>query len=165
MACRGAYYAIDDEQRAHILSLSGIDVVSYIHDLYRDLNHRHYQDVDKAWDAIHRCLTGDSDPEFVHASAGSYPLNQCVLGGQPLYDGDDYIIMLIEPAALQDLVAALETIDEAWMERTYHATCKHVFPEYGDEDCGYTLNWFLDMKVFLMRAVEANRAVVFYVDQ
>jgi hypothetical protein len=165
MAARGHYYALDDKQQAHLLSLSDDDLISHIDDLYDQLRDRERQDVDKAWDAIHRCLTGDSTPDSLDPSAGSYPLNQCVLGGQSLYDGEDYIVTLIEPPAVRDLVGAIEKIDDAWMERAYHNYCKDIWPEYGDEDCGYTLGWFEELKIFLKRAAQANRAVVFCADQ
>jgi hypothetical protein len=165
MAARGHYYALDDRQRTQLLSLSDDDLISFFHELYGQLSDRDHQGVDKAWDAIHRCLTGDSSRGHLNPLMGPYPLNQCVLGGKWLYDGEDYIVTLIEPAAVRDLAAALEKIDDAWMERAYHKYCRDLWPEYGDEDCGYTLGWFEDLKIFLKRAAQANRAVVFCADQ
>ena len=164
MACRGHYYALDDQQRKHLLSLSRDDLIDYINTLSNELSDRDHQDVDKAWDAIHRCLTGDATRGHMDPSAGSYPLNRCVLGGRWLYDGDDYIVTLIDPEAVRDVAAAVEKIDEASMERAYRKYCKRLF-EYGEDDCGYTVGWFEELKFFLKRAAQANRAVVFYADQ
>jgi len=164
MACRGHYYALDDHQRKHLLSLSRDDLIDYINTLYGELSDRDHQDVDKAWDAIHRCLAGDATRRRLDPSAGSYPLNRCVLGGRWLYDGDDYIVTLIDPTAVHDVAAAVEEIDEAWMQRAYHKYCKNL-PEYGDDDCAYTVAWFEQLKFFLKRAAQANRAVVFSADQ
>jgi len=165
MGCRGYYYALDDQHRTQLLSLSDDDLIEYIHSLDNELNHRELGDVDKAWDAIHRCLTGDDTRDGLDPSAGSYPLNQCILGGRSLYDGDDYIVTLIEPAAVRDIAAAVEKITDAEMERAYHKFCKDAWPEYGDEDCGITLGWFEELKVFFKRAAQANRAAVFYASQ
>jgi hypothetical protein len=164
MGCRGHYYALDDQHRRQLLSLSGDDLIDYIHSLHDELNHRDHGDVDKAWDAIHRCLTGDTTRGRLDPSAGPYPLNRCVLGGRWLYDDDDYIVTLIDPVTVCDIAAAVEKIDDAWMERAYHKYCRNL-PDYGDGDCGYTLGWFEELKVFFKRAAQANRAAVFYASQ
>ena len=44
--------------------------------------------LDKAWDGIHRCLTEGQ----LGSEDGSYPLNAVILGGLPLYQGEDYVI-------------------------------------------------------------------------
>src|SRR5215471_20771347 len=164
MACRGHYYALDDQQRKHLLSLSQDDRIDYINTLYGELNHRDHQDVDKAWDAIHRCLTSDATRGSLDPSAGSYPLNRCVLGGLSLYDDDDYVVTLIDPETVVEVAAAVEKVSETWMEAAYHKYCRKLH-NYGVEDCGYTIACFDDLKFFLKRAAQANRAVVFCADQ
>lgn len=62
---------------------------------------------DKAWDAIHRCLT---DGQLGYAN-GTYPLNATILGGQQLHDGDDYIISLLTPDQVTDVAVALAAVD------------------------------------------------------
>ncbi len=59
------------------------------------------------WDAIHRCLTdGTLQPD-----AGEYPLNHCILGGRPMYRGDDRIVSLKRPDVCQHIVEALKNME------------------------------------------------------
>src|SRR5262245_8537541 len=42
-------------------------------------------EMDKAWEPIHRCLTGDHGAAHeVDVGAGEYPLKLCVMGGEQL---------------------------------------------------------------------------------
>src|SRR5262249_4031598 len=99
------------------------------------------------------------------SEAGSYPLNQAVLGGRLLYDRDDYIITLIEPAAVCDLSEALAQVSECRLARLYVKWCKGAWPEYGPEDFGYTWHWFTELRPFLARIAPTGRSVVFTADQ
>jgi hypothetical protein len=181
MGCRGIYFAITDEQRSKLLSLTSDEerLDYYKEAIEIDTEHRFLQETDKAWDAIHRCL-GDFPPNtpgfypqdwpnwsFARPEDhGTYPLKLCVLGGRRLIeDGGDYIIRLIEPNEVEDVAEALEPIDFDWLAKKYWKHCEGAWPEYGEDDLGYTWGYFEEVRYFFRRMAGNGRAVIFAVDQ
>ena len=113
-------------------------------------------DTDKAWDAIHRCLTGGTlDPE-----AGAYPLSHAVLGGRHLYD--EYYVVYVDPDQVRDVAAALPGVDREWFRRQFEAIDD---PDYAgaldDFDFDYTWTNFMDVQAFYQQAAEGGFAVLF----
>ncbi|MEU7909087.1 YfbM family protein [Actinoplanes sp. NPDC049118] len=113
-------------------------------------------DTDKAWDAIHRCLTdGTLDPD-----GGEYPLSHAVLGGRHLHD--DYYAVYVKAAEVRDLAPALHDIDRERLRRRFEAIDD---PDYrgtlDDDDFGYTWTNFVDVRAFYDRAAEGGLAVLF----
>lgn len=113
-------------------------------------------DTDKAWDAIHRCLTdGTVDP-----GGGEYPLSHAVLGGRHLHD--DYYVVYVTAAEARDVSEALEPVDRTWLRRRFDAIDD---TDYGgardDADFDYTWENFVDVRRFYRRAATAGRAVLF----
>ena len=95
MACRGVFFALTPSQRDRLLELSSDrDRIDYIQeDIEEAWDEAHVFETDKAWDAIHRCLT---DGTLTIGSASS-PLGKLILGGTQLYsDTNEYIVNLIE---------------------------------------------------------------------
>ncbi len=117
---------------------------------------------DKAWDAIHRCLT---DGTLLYVS-GEYPLNHCICGGRQLYRGSDYTVSYVSARQVKDVAAALDNVTKAWMRRRYALLEPDDYNEVemGEEDFRYTWENFLDIRRFYRKAAEAVRAVVFTVD-
>lgn len=117
---------------------------------------------DKAWDAIHRTLT---DGELDWAN-GSFPLNHVILGGDRLYELDDYVMTLKTPQEVQAIAQALAQISEAQFRENYF----RIDPDdYGvpvdEEDYSYTWSWFQGIREFYDRAAQANRSVLFTASQ
>lgn len=113
-------------------------------------------DTDKAWDAIHRCLTdGTLDPD-----GGGYPLSHAVLGGRHLHD--DYYVVYVSAAQVRDVADALRDVDRRWLRRRFDAIDD---PQYDgmrdDDDFEYTWDAFVDVRAFYGRAAAAERAVIF----
>jgi hypothetical protein len=119
-------------------------------------------ETDKAWDALHRCLSDGT----LDLSGGSFPLSHVVLGGMQLYDGDDYVVALVRADQVPQVAAALAPIDEAWLRRRYDSL---EFPDYqgvrSPEDFAYTWANFRGLDTFFQTAADAGRAVIFTVDQ
>jgi hypothetical protein len=117
---------------------------------------------DKAWDAIHRCLT---DGSLLYVS-GEYPLNHCICGGRQLYRGRDYTVSFVSARQVKDVAAALAKVTKAWMRRRYARIDPEEYDEVemGDEDFRYTWENFLDVRRFYRKAAEAGRVVIFTVD-
>lgn len=113
-------------------------------------------DTDKAWDAIHRCLTdGGLDPD-----GGEYPLSHVVLGGRHLHD--EYHVVYVSAAEVRQVADALRGVDRTWLRHRFDATDD---PDYrgarDDVDFEYTWDNFVDLHAFYDRAAAAGRAVIF----
>ena len=177
---RGHHVAITAEQRAELESIADeTERVFSFKDLLDAADDRYVQGTDKAWDAIHRCLS-DWPPDTPHFYAvepeegafdlpenhGTYPLKLCVLGGKRLLTSEyDYFLRLIEPHEVVDLAAALKPIDKSWLGEKYWTHCKGAWPEYGEDDLEYTWEYFELLRDFFTRMSGNGRPIVFYAPQ
>ena len=108
MACRGVLFAITKEQADKLRDASGHDevVLSIVQEEIEGAwDEEHLCETDKAWDAIHRCL-GDGT-----LRSGDDPLSLCILGGQQLHHGDDYIVSLVTPDQVSEVAKGLLPIE------------------------------------------------------
>ena len=84
MGCRGVLFAIDQEELGALRqATSDSKVQAVVAAIEERWDERFLAETDKAWDAIHRCLTDGT----LACGNGSFPLNRCILGGQDLYQG------------------------------------------------------------------------------
>lgn len=122
----------------------------------------HLAESDKAWDAIHRCLSnGTLDP-----AGGSPPLNRCVLGGEWLHEGDDYIVCFVSRAEVKEVSTALDPVSESWFRDRYFALDPGDYGgEVGEQDYKYTWDWFQSVRQLFKSAAIEGRSVVFTADQ
>ncbi len=116
---------------------------------------------DKAWDAIHRCLTDGS----LTFKGGNNPLRLCILGGEQLLQSDNYIVALVEHDRLRQLADALAAVTPKFVADRYWAIADDYQEPKSNEDCQYTWDWFSDLPSFIDRAEKAGRNVIFTVDQ
>lgn len=163
MACRGVHFAIDDAVVARLLEAkTDEDVALIIEEVEESWDRPFLFETDKAWDALHRCLSDGS----LDLAGGSYPLSFAVLGGSPVYDGEEYVVALVRAQQVPEVAAALAPIDKAWLRMRYDSL---EFSDYqvfrSDEDFEYTWANFQGLGDFFARAAEAGRAVIFTVDQ
>lgn len=163
MACRGAHFAIERKTARWLLAAADDDeLVAVVDELEEQWDRDHLFETDKAWDALHRCLSdGTLDPE-----AGEPPLNQCFFGGRMLNQEDEYFVVLLTPAAVKRVATALEAVTEAWLRERYFDL---EFPDYDgekeEEDFRSAWSSFVGLPAFFARAAEEKRYVVFTVDQ
>ena len=170
MGCRGVHFALNEDDVKALLTADGdAAVIEVIQENIADRwDEAWLQETDKAWDAMHRCLT---DGKL--ACKGKSILEKCVLGGKQLHKGDDYIVSFLTPSEVKAVSEALKPIDESWFHKKYFAPKKKFLwfdlTEYdgpiGDEDFGYTWAYFEQTRAFFEKASSADRAVVFTVDQ
>ncbi len=115
---------------------------------------------DKAWDALHRCLTDGT------LDGDDYPLSMAVLGGEHFHEGEGYIVSYVAPEQVKELAVALAEWDEARLRERYEklADTDYTGP-HGPEDFTYTWETFTDLVSFFSRSAVAGRAVIFTVDQ
>ena len=164
MACRGVHFALSDGDRAKLIQLVETrgDVIGFIQE---EIEERWDADwlceTDKAWDAIHRCLTNGT-----LSADDSTPRHWCILNGSQMYVGSDYIVSFVDKADAQSVADAIEPIAREEFRSKYDA----IDPDdYGvplsDEDFEYTWAYFTELRVFFRKAANANRSVLFSVDQ
>ena len=119
-------------------------------------------DSDKAWDAMHRVLTGGE----LSWNDVDYPLSHVILGGASLYEEPDYIMSLKTPKQVQDIAAALPSMTEPEFRERYFAidANSYGFP-LSEEDFDYTWKNFQSVREFFLRVANLDRYVLFTADQ
>lgn len=126
------------------------------------------QQMDKSWDAVHRCLGNGT--LAVSQSATSA---KAVLGGQHLSSRSDWIVSYLAVSMVPKVAEALEPFAEVEFRRRYFSLRKKFlwfdFTDYdgplNEEDFEYTWAYFEEMRTFFGKAAKAKRAVIFTVDQ
>jgi hypothetical protein len=123
---------------------------------------RWLQETDKAWDAIHRCLTDG------YLYSGSTPLHRVIYAETNLSfafdEEDDYFASLLTPRRVQGVADAIRGITKAWMRARYFALPADDYDGHIDEDdFDYTWGWFVALRRFYQRAAKAGRWVSFTV--
>jgi len=164
MAARGVHFALTDKQRTHLISLvdSQGDVIAYIQeDIEEQWEKEWLCETDKAWDAIHRCLT-----DGTLSGDDSTPFHWCVLNGSQIYTGDDYIVSFVDVQNVKQVAGAIEPLTESDFRIRYNAIDES---DYGmplsDDDFQYTWDNFTALRDLYARAASENRSVLFSVDQ
>jgi hypothetical protein len=169
MACRGAFFALTQEEEAKLLSASGSDAVVEIitEEIEERWDEEWLQQMDKSWDAIHRCL-GDGSLR----NSQSLVSAKAVLGGRQLSSRNDWVVSYLTGEEVKAVVRAIADIDEAELRRRYFGLKKKKFlwfdrTEYegpiGEEDFEYSWSYFTEMRRLFVKAATANRAMVFSV--
>ena len=163
MSARGVHFAVTVAQaRALVAAKSDRVLMSLIEQIEEAWEKPFVVESDKAWDAIHRCLT---DGTLLYES-GEYPLNLCICGGRQLFRGRGYTVSFVSARKVKDVAKALVKVTKVWMHRRYSLIDSNEYNEVemGEEDFGYTWENFLDVRRFYKKAAEADRAVIFTVD-
>jgi hypothetical protein len=162
MSCRGVYFSLTTEDEEKLLAATDDDeVMAVIEDLEEDWDESRLQETDKAWDAIHRCLT-DGTLSFEAETS----LHKCVLGGCQLYGGEDYIVSFLPSNEVQEVDVALRPITKDWMhDKYYRIPADDYGSELSEEDFEYTWSWFEGVREFYRNASTAGKPTVFTVDQ
>ena len=168
MACRGVHFAIEPEIVSRLKAAGSNDellaVVSEVEELWQK---EWLCATAKAWDAIHRCLTGGS----METRPQPYPLALAVLGGEQLYRPEsehwqNYFVCLVEAGKVPDVARAMEALSQEDMRRRYFALDPQQYDgPMGEEDWQYTWAYFAKLRSFYRKAADSARAVVFTVDQ
>ncbi len=164
MVCRGVHFAITPQVMDQLLRADGDqDLIEIVQ---KELEEKWEQEwlcqTDKAWDAIHRCLT-DGRLEYDN---GTFPLNHCILGGENLHQGDDYIISLVRPEKVGAVAEALQSVTEQEMRARYFQLDPSDYDyEICEDDFHYSWDWFTGLPPLFLKAGQQGRAVVFTVDQ
>lgn len=162
MACRGVHFAItqDDLDALRRAEENG-DLFEVLEGIEERWEEGFVYETDKAWDAIHRCLT-DGTTDFIEEERE--PLGVCILNGEQ-FELPDYILSLITHDRLRTLVDRLAVITPQIMEERYWKLPADYARYMSKEDCEYMLECFAGLPAFLNHAEKAGRHVIFTVDQ
>jgi Domain of unknown function (DUF1877) len=164
MSCLGVHFALDQKQHDQLTAATNDDEVKAVLAEIEEAWHKdHVGESDKAWDAIHRCLTDGS----LDNDAGEFPLNHVILGGKQLHSGDDYIVCLVTVEQTKAVAKALLPLSKDTLRNSYFnvLNAEDYDGEVGENDFEYTWEWFENVREFFLRASINSRSVIFTVDQ
>jgi hypothetical protein len=167
MSCLGVYYSLSEDEVRKLKSFQ--EDSDRLDHLQCEIEEAYFSDhedrmaqSDKAWDAMHRTLSGGT----LTYDTGPYPLRLAVIGGEPIYAEGDYIMSLKKPSEVRDVAQALPAIKKDEFRRNYDAIDPKAygFPK-SDEDFEYTWEWFTGVVTFYQKAAGEGRWVLFTADQ
>lgn len=159
----GVHFALSTQDEARLLAAAGDDdaVIGIVEQIEEGSFPGPHCDSDKAWDALHRCLT-DGKLEYAN---GSYPLRAAILGGRQLVEDAEYTVSYVSAGQVRDVAEALSVIEEDWLRRRYDTLGDTDYAGPMDEDdFEYTWDALEDIREFFAVAAEAGQAVIFTVD-
>jgi hypothetical protein len=109
MGCRGVLFALTESDVARLRALE--DGKARLGHLVGEIEERDFggewvAETDKAWDAMHRCFADGR----LTSTAGQFPMNHLILGGESLCSDGDYILYLKSPDQVRDIVGAAEKV-------------------------------------------------------
>jgi hypothetical protein len=167
MGCLGVHFALD-EDTVNALKFQPSDTARLeyleqeIEEVYLDDQKEWTAETDKAWDAIHRTLTDGK----IAWDNGRFPLSHVILGGEVIYELDDYIMSLKTPVEVKEIAKALRALTEDEFRKRYFLIdpSDYCFP-VNEEDFEYTWSWFQGVRELFSRAANADRYVLFTASQ
>src|SRR5262245_48136268 len=118
--------------------------------------------MDKAWEPIHKCLTGDRGGYYeVDFDAGKYPLNLCVAGGEQLLQaGHRWAGLIDHELEVPALAVALAKVKKAWFRKRFFALPNKQFHGINDEEFDWVWAHFEDLPPFFAKAAAKGKGVV-----
>lgn len=161
MAGRGVHFALTEDELGELLSRStDEDRLEHLQEEIEETLFETAKDrvceTDKAWEGIADVLGATGlDAEAADLS---------VLGGERLYDGDDYVMTLRSVSEVERVAAFLDGFTEvsfrcAWEKRPFRA------PSSPSGDFGYLWENLEDLRTFYRRAADRGLCVLFTVDR
>jgi Domain of unknown function (DUF1877) len=168
MGCLGVHFALTEDDVAALKSQPSdsarLDrLQEAIYQTYFGEQREWLAETDKAWYAIHRTLTDGK----IDRGKGTFPLSHVILGGEALYDLDDYIMSLKMPWEVKQISDALRGITKKAFREQYFCIDQEDYDGFsiGDEDYEYTWSWFQGVCELYERAADTGRHVLFAASQ
>jgi hypothetical protein len=165
MAARGVHFALTAEDEQKLLACPADEranlIAEDIEPNYFEHSEQWLCQTDKAWDAIHRAFAS-SNLDYDYAT----PLHGVVLGGQPLYFKDDYLLSLKTASQVVEIASALSGITQDAFRQLYFGINPRAYVHpLSEEDLEYSWSNLEGLVPFYARAAEARRSVIFTADQ
>ena len=107
MACRGVFFALTKEEEAKLLAAPDSDAVVEIitEEIEERWDREWLVEMDKSWDAVHRCL-GDGSLRTSQPSLAA----KAVLGGRQLSSRADWIISYLTADEVKQVAVAIQAV-------------------------------------------------------
>jgi Domain of unknown function (DUF1877) len=165
MASRGVHFALTPEQEKALLGARGNDegIIEIVQEeIEEEWDEEWLCETDKAWDAIHRCLTDGK----LELDNGAPPLSLAVLGGEQLYGEGDYYVCFVSREQVPAVARGLNEFARETFDRAYDALASTDYDGPIDsDDREYTWENLQALKELFAKASSSGRSVVFTVDQ
>jgi hypothetical protein len=121
----------------------------------------HHVAMDKAWEPIHRCLTGDFQPTgYFDVDAGERPLKLCVMGGEHLLSEGQRTLVLVSAEDVPAVAAALANVTKDWFRERFFSLPDAQFHTIDEEACEWAWAEFEQLPPFFAKVAETGRAVM-----
>jgi hypothetical protein len=164
VGCRGVFFALTESQDAALAATRGdVEVRAFIEEVEEAWDEEWLCEVDKAWDAMHRCL---GDGTLALGRPGGGPLERAVLGGGQHHEGVEYVVAHVLAPDVVAVAEALDFVDRLWLRQRFDAIDPDDYQGVLDDE-GFEYIWYYlqDLREFYRRAAAAGRSVIFTVDQ
>jgi Domain of unknown function (DUF1877) len=161
MSCLGVHFSFPAAQGGGLWD--GDEAArAFVAELEERWDTYYLQETDKAWDAIHRCLSDGT----LKWSAGDWPLCGAILGGEHMYLGSDFIICFIDDEDITEIAGALDEVTQPWFRERYFGLAARGYEgPVSEPDFDYTWHWFELMRAFFRKTADEGRHMVFTADQ
>jgi hypothetical protein len=160
--CIGIYYALDENTAQSLRSLSTADLATRINSLLDTVKGADKLDVDESWDAMHRVLTNGTLKKW----PGEHPTSYVVLGGESLFERDDWIVVLISATQAQAASAAIRAISQPEFRRRYFRIDPDSYDvPLSEDDFAYTWRNFEDVRGAFARWARQGKWILFVAAQ
>jgi hypothetical protein len=141
--------------------LTGDDAVTELLEPLLGDNGASELDMDKLWEPIHRCLTGDYAPSHeLDFEAGEPPLNLAVLGGEQLLEQGYRSLALVSAEQVPQVAAALAGVGREWFRERFMALPANQYHEITEEMCGWVWEHVEQLARFYASAARRGCAVL-----
>jgi hypothetical protein len=118
-------------------------------------------DMDKAWEPIHRCLTGDADASRgFDMDAGAFPLKLCVMGGEQLLNDGYRTAMLVTAEEVRAVAVALASVRKEWFRERFFALPDNQFHEIDEEAFEWAWAEFEALPPFFAKVAASGSAII-----
>jgi hypothetical protein len=167
MPCLGVLFSLDEAATSKLKSFSTdedqlVFVQEEIESIYFDEFPQRMAELVQSWDALHRSLT---DGKLAYTN-GTFPLNHVILGGEKVYNSEDYIMTLKTPQQVKEIATEIIKIGKDNLKSRYYKIDEADYElPLTDEDFEFTWEWFDLSREFWKLASEENRFVLFTADQ
>jgi hypothetical protein len=115
--------------------------------------------MDKAWEPIHRCLTGNRGRDLMF-TYGPTPLKFAVLGGRQILRHGYRSASLVDPDKVPRVAKALAKIDRTWMRERFLSLPDKQFHEINEEMFEWMWEYFEMLPPFFAKAASEGNAVI-----
>jgi hypothetical protein len=118
-------------------------------------------EMDKAWEPIHRCLTGDMGAAHeLDMDAGEFPLKLCVMGGRQLLQEGYRTAALVTAEHVAAVAAALRRVSKEWFRDRFFALPDNQFHEIDEPSFEWAWEAFESLPPFFAEVAEQGKAIV-----